>query len=92
MTVLVSVQATVDVNGSERSFMAHGACVGISPEFFFPEELTGVNQAKRICRGCTVRRECLEYALTHREREGVWGGMSERERQRISLSRRTRSA
>ncbi len=30
--------------------------------------------------GCEVRHECLEYALAHDERFGIWGGLSERER------------
>ena len=45
-------------------------------------------RAKSICLGnetpeanpCPVREHCLEYALTHRERHGVWGGATERER------------
>ena len=38
---------------------------------------------QRVCRGCEVRAECLEYALEHDERFGIWGGMSERERRRL---------
>ncbi len=30
-----------------------------------------------------VRAECLEYALAHDERFGIWGGLSERERRRL---------
>lgn len=26
-----------------------------------------------ICRGCSVKDECLAYGLAHRE-HGVWGG------------------
>ncbi|MER6400480.1 MULTISPECIES: WhiB family transcriptional regulator [unclassified Kitasatospora] len=37
-------------------------------------------QAKRICRGCPVREECLRHALEVREPYGVWGGLSETER------------
>ena len=33
-----------------------------------------------MCRGCEVQPECLEYALRHGEKFGIWGGMSERER------------
>jgi WhiB family redox-sensing transcriptional regulator len=29
---------------------------------------------------CPVRAECLQYALEHDERFGIWGGLSERER------------
>jgi WhiB family redox-sensing transcriptional regulator len=36
-----------------------------------------------VCRSCDVRAECLEYALEHDERFGIWGGMSERERRRL---------
>ena len=35
------------------------------------------------CTGCEVRGECLEYALAHDERFGIWGGLSERERRRL---------
>jgi WhiB family redox-sensing transcriptional regulator len=40
-------------------------------------------QAKRVCLSCEVRQECLEYALAHDERFGIWGGLSERERRRL---------
>ena len=39
--------------------------------------------AKRICAQCTVKSECLEYALKNDERFGIWGGLSERERRRL---------
>lgn len=44
------------------------------------------NDAKRVCRRCPVRYECLAYALDRRVEHGVWGGMTERERR--SLLRR----
>ena len=37
-------------------------------------------KAKRVCRACEVRRECLEYALATREPYGIWGGLNEIER------------
>jgi len=45
-------------------------------------------EAKAICSSCAVRQPCLEYSLAAREREGVWGGLSERERRRIVRQRR----
>jgi len=50
---------------------------------------TAVSKAKEICHTqCTVREECLEYALANHEVFGVWGGTSERERRRIASGRR----
>ena len=36
--------------------------------------------AKQICRECSVLVGCLNYAL-HHESYGIWGGLTERERQ-----------
>lgn len=43
--------------------------------------------AKAICASCTVSEECLEYALLVREKDGVWGGTTARERLRILRAR-----
>ncbi len=58
-------------------------CAQTDPEAFFPEKGGSTREAKRICQGCEVRDECLEYALAHDERFGIWGGLSERERRRL---------
>jgi WhiB family redox-sensing transcriptional regulator len=64
------------------------ACQGIDPQVFFPESDEDAEEAKAICSMCPVRQPCLEHALAHREREGVWGGTTERERRRILRQRR----
>lgn len=58
-------------------------CAETDPEAFFPEKGGSTREAKRICGGCEVRSQCLEYALAHDERFGIWGGLSERERRRL---------
>ena len=58
-------------------------CAQTDPEAFFPEKGGSTREAKKVCRTCEVRAECLEYALEHDERFGIWGGLSERERRRI---------
>jgi WhiB family transcriptional regulator, redox-sensing transcriptional regulator len=68
--------------------MLHARCRGAKPTEFFPSDGLGVEFAQRICTGCPVRMECLEYALLHRIEHGVWGGASERERRRILRRRR----
>ncbi|OSC34901.1 WhiB family transcriptional regulator [Mycolicibacillus koreensis] len=58
-------------------------CAQTDPEAFFPEKGGSTREAKKICQRCPVRNECLEYALAHDERFGIWGGLSERERRRL---------
>lgn len=59
-------------------------CAQTDPESFFPEKGGSTRDAKRICMGCSVRAECLVYALDNDIRFGIWGGMSERERRKIA--------
>jgi len=58
-------------------------CAQVDPDLFYPESGAPNRDAKRVCAGCEVRAECLAYALAHRERFGVWGGTTERERRRM---------
>ncbi len=67
----------------EQDWPERALCVQTDPEAFFPEKGGSTREAKRICTGCEVRAECLEYALAHDERFGIWGGLSERERRRL---------
>lgn len=62
-------------------------CRGVDPELFFPERGASVREAKQVCRGCVVREDCLDFALTNGEKFGIWGGMSERERRRMRRQR-----
>lgn len=77
------------IHGSDRadepdmSWQDKGLCAQTDPEAFFPERGESTKDAKRICLGCEVKDECLQYALDNDERFGVWGGMSERERRRL---------
>ncbi|MGH8921626.1 MAG: WhiB family transcriptional regulator [Actinomycetes bacterium] len=67
----------------QQEWQERALCAQTDPEAFFPEKGGSTREAKRICLGCEVRAECLEYALSHDERFGIWGGLSERERRRL---------
>jgi WhiB family redox-sensing transcriptional regulator len=73
---------------AEHVWMLDGHCRGREPSFFFPSDGVGVDIARKVCAGCPVQAECLEYALQYRIEHGVWGGASERERRRILRARR----
>jgi len=68
---------------AERDWQERALCSQTDPEAFFPEKGGSTREAKKICTGCEVRAECLEYALAHDERFGIWGGLSERERRKL---------
>ncbi len=72
----------------ETEWMRRGACRNHPPDRFFPSDGVGVERAKEICATCPVASQCLEYALEQRIDHGVWGGASERQRQRILRDRR----
>lgn len=63
-------------------WMLDAACARVSMELCFPDkgDSRGAREAKKVCEGCISREPCLEFALEHGERWGVWGGKSERER------------
>lgn len=70
-----------------------GACRGSDPELFFhPENERGRRRAvregaaKAVCRTCPVLAACREHALAVQEPYGVWGGLSETERQELLTS------
>ena len=71
------------VEDEEEGWQERALCAQTDPEAFFPEKGGSTREAKKICTGCEVKAECLEYALANDERFGIWGGLSERERRRI---------
>jgi WhiB family redox-sensing transcriptional regulator len=75
---LESLAVDDEVGWQERAL-----CAQTDPEAFFPEKGGSTREAKRVCQSCDVRGDCLEYALEHDERFGIWGGLSERERRRL---------
>ena len=66
-----------------ESWKNFASCAQTDPEAFFPEKGGSTREAKKICSSCDVTTQCLEYALDHDERFGIWGGLSERERRKL---------
>lgn len=71
------------VDDGPLAWQERALCAQTDPEAFFPEKGGSTREAKRVCLSCDVRGECLEYALAHDERFGIWGGLSERERRKL---------
>lgn len=85
-------------NADVWDWQMKGACRGEDPSLFFhPEGERGptrearIAAAKAICSGCPVKLQCAEHALAVREPYGVWGGLSEDDREVIYRQRRRTS-
>jgi WhiB family redox-sensing transcriptional regulator len=83
MTEQLWLSATNDDETTLLAWQEQALCAQTDPEAFFPEKGGSTREAKRICIGCEVKGDCLEYALGSDERFGIWGGLSERERRRL---------
>jgi WhiB family redox-sensing transcriptional regulator len=72
------------------SWREQARCRGVDPQAFHPaeEDDAAAAEAKAICDLCPVREPCLEYAISAREKDGVWGGLTARERRRLIRQRR----
>ncbi|MEV8588729.1 WhiB family transcriptional regulator [Streptomyces sp. NPDC051180] len=76
------------------SWREAAACQDDDPDLFFPvgsgaPALAQAEEAKKVCRPCPVREQCLRWAMDDsRQVTGVWGGLTENERQ--ALRRRLR--
>lgn len=75
-------QPLAEIEG-ELAWQVDALCAQTDPEAFFPEKGGSTRDAKKICASCTVRSQCLDYAMQNDERFGIWGGLSERERRRL---------
>ena len=64
----------------ERPWAAFAVCRDRDPDAFFPTTPEGEREAIRVCQGCSVQMDCLEFVIEARIRFGVWGGMTEKER------------
>lgn len=87
VTVKPENKSKIADNPSEE-WMIEAKCRGVGPSAFYPSDGVGVEMAKRVCQGCVVKNECLDFAIQNKEVFGVWGEASERERKRISRQRR----
>lgn len=71
----------------DEAWKKRAACLGSGVSFFpDPAETSEMYRAKKICRACPVRSQCLDYALSLPDQIGIWGGLSARERRRLLLS------
>lgn len=94
--VRLHADAPTLVPPTPQPWMDAALCAQVDPELFFEQATTHYEskpngtretKAKSICDRCPVQGECLEYAIAHDERYGIWGGMTYSERRRLQQGR-----
>jgi WhiB family redox-sensing transcriptional regulator len=70
-------------------WMLNAECRQADPEIFYgqykerpPDRNRRLASARRVCGLCAVADECLAYAVATDQEDGIWGGMTRRERVR----------
>ena len=72
------------IGGDAFEWEERASCASHDREKFFPPHGNAkAAPAKAVCDTCDVQAECLEYALEHDERFGIWGGKTPRERRKL---------
>ncbi|PKV84250.1 WhiB family transcriptional regulator [Streptomyces sp. TLI_146] len=77
-----------DLRGTgDHSWHPRGACHGMDParadKLFFHtvRDRRSIAEAKRMCATCPVKKDCFNYAIDHQVIFGIWGGLTDKERQ-----------
>lgn len=60
----------------EYNWFEGAACSGMDPDVWFPEEKSGVHEARIVCVRCPVKKRCYQYAVDNHIHDGVWGGIN----------------
>ena len=74
-----------DTDLAVHSWREVAACNNRTDVSFFPmpDDLVAINAAKAVCTACPVADECLQFAIETNQPDGIWGGMTSKERARI---------
>ena len=65
----------------DRKTFVGAACRGHpDPDIWHSEDEEEIEEARSICQGCSIRMECLSYAMSNDERFGMWGSLTYGER------------
>ena len=68
---------------TSTDFFDDAACQDADTTVFFPVSDTFAGEAKAVCATCPVAEQCLEYAISTHQSDGVWGGLTAVERHRL---------
>lgn len=70
-------------NDDDLDWRADAACLEYPAEMWFPENGAGGWPARKICRACPVKTQCLAFALDEAPEFGIFGGLGGRQRAQL---------
>jgi WhiB family redox-sensing transcriptional regulator len=73
------------IDGMVPGWVDQALCATIDPDLWFGEYGGNNYEAKKLCQGCPVRAQCLEYGKD--EKWGVWGGLGPSARRALGWGR-----
>jgi WhiB family redox-sensing transcriptional regulator len=80
----VTVVGLIGSIAAQESWIEGALCAQVDVgDLFFPEAGASTRDARAICAACPVRAACLEYALERNEQNGIWGGLTLRQRRQL---------
>jgi len=94
MTTVDGVTRMMRAHLRSENWMEEALCSQVDPDLFFPEKGAASDAARacRICESCPVQKQCLQFAVRTGTRWGVWGGVTERNLQRMIHRHRVASS
>jgi len=101
MTTMTAQPRLAALIGELPAWMSYGACRDSDPDLFFgvdpgfgcygelkAERVAREKAAKAVCADCPVQDLCLKFAMAAPEQDGVWGGLTDKERRRMRQAAR----
>lgn len=79
------------VESLTSQWMQEGSCRNTTIFIVLADTKSEKEQSKKVCRDCTVKSECLDYALANNE-QGIWGGTTDKDRRNIKRQRSLQGA
>jgi WhiB family redox-sensing transcriptional regulator len=70
----------INIDWGDDKWRKDAACKGIDTSDFFSLDPKKVNVMKKVCDLCSVKKDCLQFALTNEISWGIYGGMTSTER------------
>ncbi len=72
---------------ADAPWQADALCIEYPDVDWFAERGEKAEAAKAVCGRCLVQLECRDYAVVNDIREGIWGGLSDRERRQLAAEK-----